>query len=82
MASPTNGTTETLEPSRGKGGTCSKGTPAATDDIAEVDYDKERLFQEAWPSEAPPTGMLGEMTFYYEDVLALLSFGAALEQLK
>ena len=65
MASPTSGTTETPEPPRGKGGTCSKGTPAATDDIAEATDDNERLFQGPWPSEAPPTGMLGEMSFYY-----------------
>ena len=65
MASPTSGTTENPEPPRGKGGTCSKGTPtAATDGIAERAYDNEQPFQGPWPGEAPPSGMLGEMTFY------------------
>ena len=66
MASPTSGTTENPESQRGKGETYSKGTPtAAADEIAERAYDNERPFQDPWPSEAPPTGMLGEMTFYY-----------------
>ena len=66
MASPTSGTTENPEPPRGKGGTCSKGTPmVATNDIVEAAYSDKRPFQGPWPSEAPPTGVLGEMTFYY-----------------
>jgi hypothetical protein len=66
MASPTSGTTENPEPPRGKDTICSKGTPiAATDDIAERAYDNEQPFQGPWSSEAPPTGMLDEMTFYY-----------------
>ena len=60
MGSPTSVTTENSEP-RGKGGACSKGTPAA--------YSEERPSWGPWPSEAPPTGVLtgvlGEMAFYY-----------------
>ena len=37
----------------------------ATDDIVEAAYSDKRPFQGPWPSEAPPTGVLGEMTFYY-----------------
>jgi hypothetical protein len=53
---------------RRKGGaSCSIGTQTvAIDDIVEVAYsDHERPSRGPWPSEAPPTGMLGEMTFYY-----------------
>jgi hypothetical protein len=67
MGSPTSVTTENPEP-RGKGGTGSKGTPVATDDINAA-YSDERPSRGPWPSEAPPTGMLtgvlGEMAFYY-----------------
>ena len=69
MASPTSGTTENPEPPRGKGETCLKGTPAATDNIGEAAYSDKRPSQGPWPSEAPPTGVLtgvlGEMAFYY-----------------
>ncbi len=71
MASPTSVTTENPEPPRGKGGTYSKGTPsAATDDIdAAYSDEDERPSRGPLPSEAPPTGlptgMLGEMAFYY-----------------
>ncbi len=67
MGSPTSVTTENPEP-RGTGGTGSKGTPVATDDI-DAAYSDERPSRGPWPSEAPPTGMLtgmlGEMAFYY-----------------
>ena len=68
MASPTSGTTENPEPPRAKGGTYSKGTPAATDGI-DAAHSEERPSRGSWPSEAPPngvlTGVLGEMSFYY-----------------
>ena len=52
---------------RRKGGaSCSKGTSAAAIDDIEAAYsDHERPSQGPWPSEAPLSGMLGEMTFYY-----------------
>ena len=69
MASPTSGTTENPEPRRGKGGTYSKGTPAAATDGIDAAHSEERPSRGSWPSEAPPTGVmtgvLGEMSFYY-----------------
>ena len=68
MASPTSGTLENPEVPRRKGGTYSKGTSAATDDI-DAAHSDERPSQGQWLSEAPPTGVLtgvlGEMSFYY-----------------
>jgi len=68
MASPTRSTTENPERPRAKGGTYSKGTPAAMDDI-DATHSDERPSQGQWLSEAPPTGVLtgvlGEMSFYY-----------------
>ena len=68
MGSPTSVTTENSEP-RGKGGACSKGTPAATTDDIDAAYSDERPSRGPWLSEAPPTGVLtgvlGEMSFYY-----------------
>jgi hypothetical protein len=69
MASPTSSTFENPEPPRAKGGTYSKGTPAATDDIGAACSD-ERPSPGPWLSEAPPTrvlltGVLGELSFYY-----------------
>ncbi len=69
MGSPTSVTTQNPEP-HGKGGACSKGTPAApTDDIDASYSDEERPCRGPWTSEAPPTGVLtgvlGEMAFYY-----------------
>jgi hypothetical protein len=68
MASPTSGTTDNPELPRGKGGTYSKGTPAATDDF-DAAHSEERPSRSPWLSEAPPTGVLtgvlGEMSFYY-----------------
>ena len=66
MGSPTSVTTENPEP-RGKGGgasSCSKGTPAATENIDEA-YSEEWPSRGPWPSEVPATGVLGEMAFYY-----------------
>ncbi len=67
MGSPTSVTTENPEP-RGKGGTGSKGTPVATDDI-DAAYSDERPSRGPWLSENPPTGVLtevlGEIAFYY-----------------
>jgi hypothetical protein len=65
MGSPTSVTTQNPEPHR-KGGasSCSKGTLAATTDIDEA-YSEERPFRGPWPSEIPPTGVLGELSFYY-----------------
>ena len=65
MASSASGTTENPELPRAKGGTYSKGTPAAATDGIDAAHSEERLSRGSWPSEAPPTGMLGEMTFYY-----------------
>ena len=56
MGSPTSITTENPEPRR-PGWAGSKGTPAA--------YSDERPSRSPWPSETPPTGVLGEMAFYY-----------------
>ena len=68
MASPTSGTTENPEVPRAKGGTYSKGTPTAMDDI-DATHSDERPSQGQWLSEAPPTGVLtgvlGELSFYY-----------------
>ena len=69
MGSPTSITTENPEP-RQPGGAGARGTPAATtDDDVDASYSDERPSQGAWPSEAPPTGVLtgvlGEMAFYY-----------------
>ena len=63
MGSPTSVTTENSEP-RGKGGACSKGIPAAMDDI-DAAHSDERPSQGQWLSEAPLTGVLGELSFYY-----------------
>jgi hypothetical protein len=68
MASPKSGTSENPEPPCGKGGTYSKGIPAAVDDTKAA-YSDERASCGPWPSEAPPTGVLtgvlGELAFYY-----------------
>jgi hypothetical protein len=69
MASPTSVTTENPEPPRGKGGTYSKGTPAAATDDMDPAYSDQRPSRGPWHSEVPPTGVLtgvlGEMAFYY-----------------
>ena len=71
MGSPTSVTTENPEPRRRGGASYSKGTPTAAIDDIEAAYseDDERPSRGPWPSEAPPTGlptgMLGEMAFYY-----------------
>ena len=70
MGSPTSVTTENPEPHRRDGASSSTGTPtAAIDDIEAAYSDDERSSRGPWPSEAPPvglpTGMLGEMAFYY-----------------
>jgi len=70
MSTPTSGTLENPELPRRKGGTSSKGTPAATtDDTVDVAYSDERLSRSPWPREVPPTGaltgVLGELSFYY-----------------
>ena len=68
MGSPTSATTENPElPSRRPGGTGSKGTPpaAATDDVVDAAYSYERSSRGSWPSEVPPTEVLGEMAVYY-----------------
>jgi hypothetical protein len=70
MGSPTSVTTENPEPHRKGGASSSRGTPtAAIDDIEAAYSDDERSSRGPWPSEAPPawlpTGMLGEMAFYY-----------------
>ena len=45
---------------------CSKETPTAVTDGIEAAYsDDERPSWGPWPSEALPTGMLGEMAFFY-----------------
>ncbi len=51
MASPTSGTLENPEVPRAKGGTYSKGTPAAMDDI-DAAHSDERSSQGQWLSEA------------------------------
>jgi hypothetical protein len=58
MASPTSVTTENPEPPRGKGGTYSKGTPAAATKHIDAAYSDERPSRGPWPSEVPPTGVL------------------------
>jgi hypothetical protein len=69
MASPTSGTTENPELPRAKGGTYSKGTPAAAMDDIDASHSDERPSRGRWHSDAPPTevltGVLGEMSFYY-----------------
>ena len=66
MGSPTSVTTENPEPRRKGGASRSKGTSmAAFDDIEAAYSDDERPSWGPWPSEAPMTGMLGEMAFYY-----------------
>jgi hypothetical protein len=69
MGSPTRVTTENPEPRRWGGASYSKGTPTAAKDDIEAAYPDERPSRGPWPSEAPPTGlptgMLGEMAFYY-----------------
>jgi hypothetical protein len=71
MGSPTSVTTENPEPRRKGGASYSKGTSTAAKDDIEAAYsdDDERPSRGPWPSEAPPTGlptgMLGEMAFYY-----------------
>ena len=64
MGSPTIGTTENPEPRR-KGGANPRWTlTVATDDVDAV-YCDERPSRGSWLSETPPTGVLGEMSFYY-----------------
>ena len=69
MTTPTSGTLENPELPRRKGGTYSKGTPAATTDDIDAAHSDERPSQGQCLSEAPPTGVLtgvlGEMSFYY-----------------
>jgi hypothetical protein len=69
MTTPTSGTTENPEVPRAKGGTYSKGTPAAAMDVIDAAHSDERPSQGQWLSGAPPTGVLtgvlGEMSFYY-----------------
>jgi hypothetical protein len=71
MGSPTSVTTENPQPHRKGGASYSNRIPtAAIDDIEAAYSDKnERPSRGPWPSEAPPaglpTGMLGEMAFYY-----------------
>ena len=69
MTTPTSGTLENPELPPRKGGTYTKGTPAATDDAVDVAYSDERLSRSPWPREVPPTGVLtgvlGEMSSYY-----------------
>ena len=70
MGGPTSVTTENPEPRRKGGASCSKEIQAATIEDIEAAYsDDERPSRGPWPSEAPPTGlptgMLGEMAFYY-----------------
>ena len=68
MGSTTSFTTESPEP-RGKGGACSRGAPAAATDDTDAPYSDERPSRGPWPGEAPPTGVptgvLGELSFYY-----------------
>jgi hypothetical protein len=59
MGSPTSVTTENPEPRRKGGASRSRGAKTA---YSEED---ERPSRGPWPSEAPMTGMLGEMAFYY-----------------
>jgi hypothetical protein len=70
MGNPTSVTSENPKPHRKGGASRSKGTPTAPIDDIEAAYsDDERPSRGPWPSEAPPiglpTGMLGEMAFYY-----------------
>jgi hypothetical protein len=66
MGSPTSATTKNSEPRRKGGASRSRGTPTAAIGNFEAAYsDGERPSQGPWPSEAPMTGMLGEMAFYY-----------------
>jgi hypothetical protein len=66
MGSPTSATTKNSESRRKGGASRSRGTPTAAIGTFETAYpDGERPSQGPWPSEAPMTGMLGEMAFYY-----------------
>ena len=69
MGSPTSVTTENPAPHRKGRASLSEGTPTAAIDDIEAAYPDERPSRGPWPSEAPPTGlptgMLGEMAFYY-----------------
>ena len=70
MASPTRSTTENPELPRAKGGTYSKGTPAAAMDDTKAAYADEQPSRGPWLGEpAPPTGVLtgvlGELASYY-----------------
>ena len=72
MGSPTSFTTENPKPHRKGGASYSNGIPTAAIDDIEAAYsedDEERPSRSPRPSEVPPTGlptgMLGEMAFYY-----------------
>jgi hypothetical protein len=66
MGSPTSVTTKNPGPPRRPGAAGSKGAPtAATDDDVDAAYSYERPSRGPWPSEAPMTGVLGELAFYY-----------------
>jgi hypothetical protein len=64
MGSPTSVTTENPELRR-QGGAGSRGTPTADTDVVDAAYSDERQSRSPWLSEAPLTGVLGEMAFYY-----------------
>ena len=67
MGSPTSVTTEDPEPRRKGGASRSRGTPTVAIGSIETAYpdEDERPSRGPWPSEAPMTGMLGEIAFFY-----------------
>jgi hypothetical protein len=64
MGRPTSVTTENPEPRR-QGGAGSRGIPTAATDDVDAAYSDERPSRGPWLSQAVPTGMMGEMAFYY-----------------
>ena len=66
MGSPTSATTENPQPPRRPARAGSKGISSATTDVVvDAAYSDERSRRGPWPSEAPMTGVLGELAFYY-----------------
>ena len=64
MGRPTSVTTENPEPRR-QGGAGSRGIPTAPTDDVDAAYSDERPSRGPWLIQAAPTGVMGEMVFYY-----------------
>ena len=65
MEIPPSLTTENLEPRRLSEAEARRTPMAAATDDTNTAYSDKRPSRGPWPSEAPLTGVLGELAFYY-----------------